>query len=193
MGKREEKAEKTRKKLLGTADRLINQRGYENVAVEDITKACGVAKGTFYNYFAQKQDLVLALGQEYFAKVTDKVDELGRLNAREAITEYLLSYIQIIRTKANIVLVREWIRYVVIPDNQQQLKLQFILKGLERLLTTLSKRGELSNNMSVDEMARMLMTHFYGVLLMWAVDSSRVIPEDEIKKYCAVQLPALVR
>jgi AcrR family transcriptional regulator len=82
MGKREEKAEKTRKKLLATADRLINQRGYENVAVEDITKACGVAKGTFYNYFAQKQDLVLALGQEYFAKVTDKVDELGRLNAR---------------------------------------------------------------------------------------------------------------
>lgn len=193
MGKREEKAEKTRQKLLVTADKLINQHGYETVAVEDITKAAGVAKGTFYNYFEQKQDLVLALGRHYFAGVTDKVEQLERLSAQEAITEYLLSYIQVIRNKANIVLVREWIRYIVLPDNQQHLKLQFILEGLEKLLTILSKRGELTNNMSVDEMGRLLMTHFYGVLLMWAVDSSRVIPEDEIKKYCAVQLPTLVR
>lgn len=48
------KAEKTRSRLLESARRLISERGFDHVSVEDITKDSGVAKGTFYHYFECK-------------------------------------------------------------------------------------------------------------------------------------------
>lgn len=44
------KAERTRAKLLESAKRLIGERGFDKVSVEDITRDSGVAKGTFYHY-----------------------------------------------------------------------------------------------------------------------------------------------
>ena len=51
VGKREDNAIATRKKLISTANQLIVQHGYENISVDTIVKASGIAKGTFYNYF----------------------------------------------------------------------------------------------------------------------------------------------
>jgi AcrR family transcriptional regulator len=50
-----------RSELLETALRLFSERGYEDVAVQDITDALSVAKGTFYYYFASKADLLAQL------------------------------------------------------------------------------------------------------------------------------------
>ena len=55
------KAEKTRSRLLESARRLISERGFDHVSVEDITKDSGVAKGTFYHYFECKEEVVAAL------------------------------------------------------------------------------------------------------------------------------------
>ena len=52
------KAERTKAKLLDSAQRLISAHGFDNVSVEDITKDSGVAKGTFYHYFASKEDML---------------------------------------------------------------------------------------------------------------------------------------
>ena len=53
------KAERTKAKLLDSAQRLISAHGFDNVSVEDITKDSGVAKGTFYHYFASKEEAVV--------------------------------------------------------------------------------------------------------------------------------------
>ena len=47
-----------RAELLDTALALFLEYGYERTSVEQITTAVGVAKGTFYHYFATKQDLL---------------------------------------------------------------------------------------------------------------------------------------
>ena len=51
-------ADDRRIELLDTALRLFLTHGYERVAVQDITDAVGVAKGTFYHYFVSKADLL---------------------------------------------------------------------------------------------------------------------------------------
>lgn len=55
---RELQAERTRNNLYIAALDLINARGYENVSIEDITRAAGVAKGTFYTHFRSKENLL---------------------------------------------------------------------------------------------------------------------------------------
>lgn len=66
------KAERTRAKLLESAKRLIGERGFDKVSVEDITRDSGVAKGTFYHYFKCKEDVVAELSFQSCQATTEK-------------------------------------------------------------------------------------------------------------------------
>ena len=53
-----------RESLIESAQNLIAEKGYHKTRVEDITRSSGVAKGTFYNYFTSKEDLVVTFLRE---------------------------------------------------------------------------------------------------------------------------------
>ena len=71
-------AMETKKKLLAAAKRLIGERGLADVAVEEITGACGVAKGTFYTYFKKKEDIVFELSEEMFGEILENAKNAAR-------------------------------------------------------------------------------------------------------------------
>lgn len=50
-----------RSELLDAALRLLRSRGPTKLRVEDVTRAAGAAKGTFYLYFASWNDLLVAV------------------------------------------------------------------------------------------------------------------------------------
>ena len=56
--RRESKKTTTRDKLLRSALRLFRKRGFNAVTISDITNAAGTAKGTFFNYFNTKADVI---------------------------------------------------------------------------------------------------------------------------------------
>ena len=58
MGLREQKKLATRAALSWSAIRLIVERGYDKVLVEDIAAAAGVSPRTFNNYFGSKAEAV---------------------------------------------------------------------------------------------------------------------------------------
>lgn len=55
---RVEKSEDTHKALFNAAARVVGQYGYEGASIARITSRAKVAQGTFYNYFASRQDLL---------------------------------------------------------------------------------------------------------------------------------------
>jgi len=61
ISRRERKKRETRQRLMGAALDLFRERGYDATAVEDITDAADVSKGTFFNYFATKEAILPAL------------------------------------------------------------------------------------------------------------------------------------
>lgn len=42
--------------ILEKGHELIRVQGYNNTGIEDILKACGIPKGSFYNFFKSKED-----------------------------------------------------------------------------------------------------------------------------------------
>lgn len=52
------KSEKTRSLLLQGATKIVGKHGYANASVAAITTMAGVAQGTFYNYFSNRQELL---------------------------------------------------------------------------------------------------------------------------------------
>lgn len=66
-----------RDELLDVALGLCATVGFEAMSVEQVTTAAGVAKGTFYHYFASKQDLMWQLvdrfGESLFSHLEERL------------------------------------------------------------------------------------------------------------------------
>jgi AcrR family transcriptional regulator len=57
--------EQRRDELMNAAQRLFLDLGVSATTIEQITSGAGVAKGTFYLYFASKDEIRAALGERY--------------------------------------------------------------------------------------------------------------------------------
>jgi AcrR family transcriptional regulator len=53
----------TRDAIVDTALRLFAERGYPAVRVEDVARAAGVSRATFYNHFSERDEILAALLQ----------------------------------------------------------------------------------------------------------------------------------
>jgi len=77
QGRREHRKQVTRRELLVAGRRLFSEKGLYDSRIEDVTQIAGVAKGTLYGYFADKEALVQAV-------VTSGFDELAGQVQRES-------------------------------------------------------------------------------------------------------------
>jgi TetR/AcrR family transcriptional repressor of nem operon len=75
------KGEETRDRILAAATELIHQRGYKATGVAEIVAASGVPKGSFYFYFASKEELGRVLLQRYRER---QHEELARIFPEDA-------------------------------------------------------------------------------------------------------------
>lgn len=64
VGRRERNKQKVRGRLYTAALELFSEKGYEHTSVDEIAEAADVARGTFFNHFQRKEDLISAWGEE---------------------------------------------------------------------------------------------------------------------------------
>ncbi len=62
----EQRKERTHRRLLEEAEHLFRSKGFDAVTVEEIAAAADVAKGTFFNYFESKENL---LGELLYSRI----------------------------------------------------------------------------------------------------------------------------
>jgi len=81
MGKIEIKKENKRKELLHAAFELFTENGFQNTSIADIVEKAGIAKGTFYLYFKDKNDirnqLIAAKSTLLFREACHKLEQTG--------------------------------------------------------------------------------------------------------------------
>ncbi len=74
------RGEKTRLRLLDAGATVLPERGYHDARVDDIVAAAGLSHGTFYRYFANKDDFFRGLAEAASSRMIDLLDLL-RLDA----------------------------------------------------------------------------------------------------------------
>jgi AcrR family transcriptional regulator len=79
----QERSRRTRRELVNAAVKLWTERGFESgvetTTVEEIARAAGVTKGTFYFHFAHKEDVLLEMSNA----AGDAAMEVARRSAEE--------------------------------------------------------------------------------------------------------------
>lgn len=56
----------TRERLIGAAIALFWEKGYANTSISDLLSAAKANSGSFYHFFSSKEDLLLAVLDQYF-------------------------------------------------------------------------------------------------------------------------------
>lgn len=84
----------TRQHILDTGQRIIAGKGFSSVGLNEILTSAGVPKGSFYHYFASKEQYGEALLQEYFDRYLAGIDVLvgGSGTAYERLMRYWLRW-----------------------------------------------------------------------------------------------------
>jgi len=59
--------------LMGAAEELFGLNGFAHVSIDEITARAGVAKGTFYNHFADKADVANHIALEIRNELRDRI------------------------------------------------------------------------------------------------------------------------
>src|SRR5689334_25191061 len=84
---------KTMGKLLDAGMRVFAERGYHQSRVDDIVRAARTSHGTFYLYFANKEDLLRALAVDCAAAMEALAQEVGPIDRSEAGFESLREFL----------------------------------------------------------------------------------------------------
>ncbi len=93
-GKRDRNRQERTRALCDAALVEFLERGVERVTVDEITKAAGVAKGSFYRYFEDKSQVVEALFSPLRKEVETALDECGRALGEARSTDALTAAYQ---------------------------------------------------------------------------------------------------
>jgi len=62
---------KSRERLKQAALEVLNERGYRNLRVQDITERAGVANGLFYRYFHGLREIVAEISRDFFDQLIE--------------------------------------------------------------------------------------------------------------------------
>src|SRR3954465_6200681 len=68
-----DKRDRTRAALLEAARALIREKGYERTTMEEVARRAGMTTGAIYGNFKNRDELFIALAQEYWAPIAPKV------------------------------------------------------------------------------------------------------------------------
>jgi len=79
------RAQRTRSELLAAARRVFAQLGYNGASVDDVARAAGCSKGAYYFHFASKDDIFLALFDEWAAERTAQLRDAGAAELLETL------------------------------------------------------------------------------------------------------------
>ncbi len=72
-GRRERRKHITRGDLLAAGRKLFGQKGLYESRIEDLTTEAGIAKGTLYGYFSNKDELIHAVAADGFDRLLEYV------------------------------------------------------------------------------------------------------------------------
>ena len=196
MTKRQEEALKTRQKLLDKATDYIVSGDFSDIKVEDITKACGCAKGTFYVYFKNKEAICGEICRNLFSRIVLRLEQMKDKPFLTRLEHYFVSFmVEVERYGIN--MCREWVRIVIDPKGNKNgwdnTKWQFDTDMLRDILTKAVKNNELKKNTPVDLLTHTIICELYGMMTCWCMSDGVFEPKDWTKKFFKIQVQPMLK
>lgn len=169
---------RTMGKISDAGIRVFGERGYHAARVDDIVRAARTSHGTFYLYFANKEDLLRALTvdcADALFELSDSLEsvegEFGFDQLRDFLTEFLAIY------RRYGVVIRAWMEGQVADRTVERLGVRAFTRIASRLATRIEQSGA---NQPVDAAASVSALMAMLERFNYAVSSRQLDLDDDV-------------
>jgi len=167
--------------ILDAAATLFAERGFHRTTTRDIAEAAAVAEGTLYNYFANKDELLIGIMQRLSASFSPALDapHQASTNARERFA----SLLEIRKTfqKQNLIRMQAVLSEIMAnTELRQRFYQQMVAPGLQALEKTLEAHASMGQirQRDIPEKARLLASIFIGMFFLEVLGDPVVSSEN---------------
>lgn len=178
--KRELKKEQTRMRIKEAALSLLAEQGYETTTIDQIAKLSGIAKGTFFNYFASKDELICDLQSVFVMNEIMKLkDKPGPLIPRVQMVIFSLVQQFPLNKPGTRALFQATFGSGPALEVHNQL-LDEITQVLIPLIEQGQEGGELRKDMPASMIAQLALQTYIGTLIVWSMDDREEPINDQM-------------
>lgn len=172
MTARQLKALETKKAIYKAALKLFQEKGFDNVLIEDITSSVGTSKGSFYTYFKSKDEVFI----EYYKNIDDLyekflIDVKDNPSPQEKLVYVLTEGIKYLEN-----LGPETLTIVLLNQLSQKEKIPFVVsenRTINRIVKKIIEDGQECNifrhDLNSNELTFLVLQYYKGVFLDWCL------------------------
>ena len=160
--------ENTREHILKAAIYLFSRKGFENTSVESITRRAKIAKGTFYNFFEKKEDVLLYFLDREYSKSEEEIEH--KLSSKQTFLDQIelsiAAYIKHIFPEKEFtkVLIKERIGKIGTGKNKNELHL---MQALSQSIDMAKQRKEITRAIDSSRLAEMIFALYTMYVIYW--------------------------
>lgn len=152
------------KQIIDAAVIVIAENGYHQAQVSKIAKQAGVADGTIYLYFKNKEDILISLFREKMGLFIEKIDEeiAGKQTAAEKLLVMVESHFKILSSDHQLAIVTQLeLRQ---SNKELRMKINDVLKGYLKLIDKIIQYGIETGEFKRDIEVRLVRQMIFGTI-----------------------------
>jgi len=182
LGKRSRNKAENRRGILESAKSLFSKHTLQEVTVERITKSSGVSKGTFFNYFPNKESVLQEFGAFLLRTLADKLQESSPEDCplQDRLRVAILTSVE--EMGLNRQIARNILASFLDGGSSSpafESESARFRESLEGLISRSQERGEIARVSSPsEEPALLLQQILLGAFALWAVRPSLILDEQ---------------
>ncbi|MGE9752575.1 fatty acid metabolism transcriptional regulator FadR [Bacillus inaquosorum] len=163
--------------IIDAAVEIIAENGYHQSQVSKIAKQAGVADGTIYLYFKNKEDILISLFKEKMGQFIERMEEdiKEKTTAKEKLALVISKHFSLLADDHNLAIVTQ----LELRQSNLELrqKINEILKGylniLDGILTEGIQSGELKEGLDVRLARQMIFGTIDETVTTWVMNDQK--------------------
>ncbi|MDQ0220124.1 TetR/AcrR family transcriptional regulator [Peribacillus cavernae] len=152
------------KQIIDAAVIAIAENGYHQAQVSKIAKQAGVADGTIYLYFKNKEDILISLFHEKMGFLVEQIEEemKGKPSAAEKLLVLIKKHFQILSDDHHLAIVTQ----LELRQSNKELRLRIngVLRGYLSLVDQIINEGKENGEFSEDLNNRLARQMIFGTI-----------------------------
>ncbi|KPV57874.1 TetR family transcriptional regulator [Paenibacillus sp. A3] len=166
---RASRKQELKERIFTQSIKLFKEKGFDNVTVEEITQACGIAKGTFYNYFPKKEAVLLHLAVSQLESVHESIQHNKNMpDLKQQLLHLFSNLFHQYAEQPDMVrlVVSEMMRADMFIDAEMRIMERF-RQALAALLDDAKNKGQLTTQAVSEDIAAVLTGVYFNSLMIW--------------------------
>ncbi|MBU5635123.1 TetR/AcrR family transcriptional regulator [Geomonas sp. Red69] len=183
-GRRAKRSEETRERIFRAALNLFAEKGFNATTIEAITAAADVGKGTFFNYFDNKESVLLEYRELQMARVADFVAAHRDSDRPLAPLLLQLALTLTMEQEKGPGLIQSLMTAVFGSETVQKRMAEAMEGNIRQLSALIARRqqsGEIRSDLDAFSVAQSFQRIIFGTMITWSL--SPIDPlEENLKK-----------